>query len=56
MPVEKAPICEAVTINRIEISVSDLRRSKDWYVKTFGLRVIQESTETYYVDLLSAHA
>jgi catechol 2,3-dioxygenase-like lactoylglutathione lyase family enzyme len=26
--------------------VSDLRRSKDWYVKMFGLRVIQESAES----------
>jgi catechol 2,3-dioxygenase-like lactoylglutathione lyase family enzyme len=45
MSVENSPFCEAVTVNHIAISVSDLRRSKEWYCKTFGLRLIQESDQ-----------
>jgi catechol-2,3-dioxygenase len=40
---EDDAVCKAVTVNHIAISVSDLRRSKDWYCRMFGLRVIQES-------------
>jgi catechol-2,3-dioxygenase len=46
MSIEKQPVCEAVTINHIAVSVSDLRRSSEWYCKTFGLRVIQESEQS----------
>jgi catechol 2,3-dioxygenase-like lactoylglutathione lyase family enzyme len=46
MSVENASVCEAVTVNHIAISVSDLRRSKEWYCETFGLRVIQESDQS----------
>lgn len=46
MTIEHAPTCEAVTVNHIAISVSDLRRSKEWYCQTFGLRVIQESEQS----------
>src|ERR1700683_2425807 len=46
MSIENKPVCEAGTVNHIAISVSDLRRSKDWYCKMFGLRVIQESAES----------
>ncbi len=46
MPNDNLPVCEAVTINHIAIAVSDLHRSKEWYCKTFGLRVIQESEES----------
>ncbi len=46
MSAEGAPVCEAVTVNHIAISVSNLRRSKDWYCRTFGLRVIQESEQS----------
>lgn len=40
------PVCTAQTVNHIAISVSDLQRSKDWYCRTFGLRVIQENPES----------
>lgn len=40
------PVCEALTVNHIAISVSDLQRSKEWYCRMFGLRVIQESAES----------
>jgi catechol-2,3-dioxygenase len=46
MSIENPPVCEAVTINHIAVSVSDLQRSRDWYCKTFGLRVIQESEQS----------
>lgn len=46
MPSDKAPFFEAVSLNHIAISVSDLQRSKNWYCKTFGLRVIQESEQS----------
>jgi catechol 2,3-dioxygenase-like lactoylglutathione lyase family enzyme len=36
-------VCQAQTINHIAISVSDLQRSKEWYCRMFGLKVIQES-------------
>jgi catechol 2,3-dioxygenase-like lactoylglutathione lyase family enzyme len=37
------PICTAKTVNHIAISVSNLQRSKDWYCRAFGVRIIQES-------------
>jgi len=37
------PVCQVRTVNHIAISVSDLGRSKDWYCRMFGLKVIQES-------------
>jgi catechol 2,3-dioxygenase-like lactoylglutathione lyase family enzyme len=40
------PELRATTVNHIAISVSDLARSKGWYCRTFGLRVIQESKES----------
>jgi catechol 2,3-dioxygenase-like lactoylglutathione lyase family enzyme len=43
MTIENQPVCEAVTVNPIAVSVSDLQRSKGWYCKMFGLQVIQES-------------
>jgi catechol 2,3-dioxygenase-like lactoylglutathione lyase family enzyme len=46
MSIENKPVCEAVTINHIAITVSNLHRSKEWYCKTFGLRVIQESDQS----------
>jgi catechol 2,3-dioxygenase-like lactoylglutathione lyase family enzyme len=46
MSIENTPVCEAVTINHIAITVSNLHRSKEWYCKTFGLRVIQESDQS----------
>ena len=46
MPIEDAPTCQALTINHIAISVSNLPRSREWYCKTFGLRVIQESDQS----------
>jgi catechol 2,3-dioxygenase-like lactoylglutathione lyase family enzyme len=46
MPSTSDPAAKAVTINHIAISVSDLKRSRDWYCKTFGLRVIQDSAES----------
>jgi catechol-2,3-dioxygenase len=46
MSIESQPICEAVTVNHIAVSVSDLRRSRNWYCKTFGLQVIQESDQS----------
>ena len=46
MSIENKPVCEAVTLNHIAISVSDLQRSKSWYCKMFGLRVIQESEQS----------
>ncbi|MBR0652076.1 VOC family protein [Roseomonas terrae] len=39
-------VCRARTVNHVAISVSDLRRSKEWYCRTFGLTVIQESDES----------
>jgi catechol 2,3-dioxygenase-like lactoylglutathione lyase family enzyme len=46
MSISNLPVCEAVTLNHIAIAVSDLHRSKEWYCKTFGLRVIQESDQS----------
>jgi catechol 2,3-dioxygenase-like lactoylglutathione lyase family enzyme len=46
MPIEPAPLCQAVTINHIAISVSNLQRSTEWYCNTFGLKVIQESDQS----------
>jgi catechol 2,3-dioxygenase-like lactoylglutathione lyase family enzyme len=46
MSVENAPACQAVTVNHIAISVSDLRRSTIWYCETFGLRIIQETDQS----------
>jgi len=46
MEIEHAPVCKAITVNHIAISVSDLRRSKEWYCRVFGLRVIQESEQS----------
>ncbi len=46
MSVEDVPVCKAITVNHIAISVSDLRRSSEWYSQTFGLRVIQESEQS----------
>jgi len=46
MLISNAPVCEAVTVNHIAIAVADLDRSKEWYCKTFGLRVIQESDQS----------
>lgn len=40
------PVCTAQTVNHVAISVSDLQRSKEWYCRTFGLRVIQENPES----------
>jgi catechol 2,3-dioxygenase-like lactoylglutathione lyase family enzyme len=40
------PVCAAVTVNHIAISVSNLRQSRDWYCKMFGLRLIQESEQS----------
>jgi catechol 2,3-dioxygenase-like lactoylglutathione lyase family enzyme len=36
----------SVTVNHIAISVSNLRQSRDWYCKMFGLRLIQESEQS----------
>jgi catechol 2,3-dioxygenase-like lactoylglutathione lyase family enzyme len=46
MSIETHSICEAVTVNHIAVAVSNLQRSRDWYCKTFGLRVIQESDQS----------
>jgi catechol 2,3-dioxygenase-like lactoylglutathione lyase family enzyme len=46
MPTEDAPACDAVTVNHIAISVSDLQGSKAWYCRMSGLRVIQESEQS----------
>ena len=43
MPGAEDAICQAETVNHIAITVSDLRRSKEWYCRMFGLKVIQES-------------
>ena len=40
------PVCKAVTVNHIAISVSNLKQSRDWYCKMFGLRLIQESDQS----------
>ncbi|MFG1294901.1 VOC family protein [Xanthobacter variabilis] len=40
------PHFNAVTVNHIAITVSDLARSKAWYCRMFGLSVIQESAES----------
>ena len=40
------PVCTAVTVNHIAISVSNLRQSRDWYCRMFGLRLIQESDQS----------
>ncbi|MEJ0017869.1 MAG: VOC family protein [Acetobacteraceae bacterium] len=37
---------KAATVNHIAISVSDLRRSTEWYCRMFGLRVIQQSEQS----------
>ena len=42
MPAPQSSLCQAVTVNHIAISVSDLQKSKDWYCSMFGLQVIQE--------------
>ena len=42
MSSDQAPVCCARTVNHVAISVSDLKRSKDWYCRMFGLAVIQE--------------
>lgn len=46
MTQNKDAVCHARTVNHIAISVSDLQRSKEWYCRMFGLRVIQESEES----------
>ncbi len=46
MSIEKDPVCAAVTVNHIAISVSDLAKSAKWYRDTFGLRLIQESAQS----------
>ncbi len=43
---EQGVVCEAVAVNHIAISVSDLQKSKTWYCRMFGLRVIQESKDS----------
>lgn len=40
------PVCTVKTINHIAIAVSDLGRSRDWYCRTFGVSVIQESDQS----------
>ena len=40
------PVCTAVTVNHVAISVSNLKRSRDWYCRMFGLRLIQESEQS----------
>ncbi|WP_420996278.1 VOC family protein [Cupriavidus sp. 30B13] len=42
----EAAVCKALTVNHIAISVSDLQRSRQWYCRMFGLRVIQESEQS----------
>jgi len=37
---------KAATVNHIAISVSDLRRSSEWYCRMFGLQVIQQSDQS----------
>jgi catechol 2,3-dioxygenase-like lactoylglutathione lyase family enzyme len=46
MPVDNEPVCKAVGVNHIAISVSNLQRSRDWYCRMFGLRVLQESEQS----------
>ena len=46
MSATNEPVCEAVSVNHIAISVSNLARSRDWYCKMFGLRLIQESDQS----------
>ncbi|SDS98463.1 VOC family protein [Bradyrhizobium canariense] len=46
MPETNEPLSKAVTVNHIAITVSDLARSKEWYCRIFGLRVIQQSAES----------
>lgn len=46
MSMKNGPVCKARTVNHVAISVSDLARSRDWYLQTFGLRLIQESAES----------
>jgi len=42
----KAAVCQALTVNHIAITVSDLQRSSDWYCRMFGLSVIQKSADS----------
>jgi catechol 2,3-dioxygenase-like lactoylglutathione lyase family enzyme len=46
MRIKEPTVCQAVTVNHIAISVSDLQRSKEWYCRMFGLTVIQESSQS----------
>jgi catechol 2,3-dioxygenase-like lactoylglutathione lyase family enzyme len=46
MPLGPDAVCQAQTVNHIAISVSDLQRSKQWYCRMFGLKLIQESEDS----------
>ncbi|WP_454916512.1 VOC family protein [Xanthobacter sediminis] len=46
MPIRPTPVTTAKTVNHIAISVSDLKRSRDWYCRMFGLHVIQDTEES----------
>jgi len=43
---ETDSVCDARTVNHVAITVSDLQRSKAWYCRMFGLKVIQESADS----------
>jgi catechol 2,3-dioxygenase-like lactoylglutathione lyase family enzyme len=49
MPQDESVVCFAQSVNHIAISVSDLQRSKNWYCRLFGLKVIQESADSVFL-------
>ncbi len=43
MSPDQESVCRARTVNHVTISVSNFQRSKEWYCRMFGLKVIQAS-------------
>ena len=47
---QDAPMFQAVGLNHIALSVTDLARSRDFYVQHLGLRVTRDSASSCFLD------
>ncbi len=47
---EGGPTFEAQSVDHIALSVTDIGRSREWYVKHLGLRVTSESRTSCFLD------